>query len=424
MSQTLSKLPYGLVILAGCMLAMLTFGPRSVMGFFQQPIIEANNWGRDSFAFALALQNLLWGLGQPFMGAVADKFGTVRVLLIGLILYAAGLVLMAFSSTPLTFNMTAGVLIGFGLSGCSFNIVLAAFGKILPPKKRSMAFGFGTAAGSFGQFLFSPLSVALIEYQGWQTALMIFAGLMLLSIPLAFALAVPPSAKAFANEKTAPTQNITAALKEAFQHPSYIFLVTGFFTCGFQVGFITVHLPAYLRDAGLTPAIGALTLALIGICNIFGSLLVGWLCNYIPRRLILSGIYLLRCLITILLLAAIPYAATPVMIGGLNTTYGVITALLFGAFTGFLWLSTVPPTLSLVGVMFGQGYVAMLYGFAFFSHQVGAFLGVWLGGLLFESTGSYLIVWQLSIALGIASALINLPIRERHVSLKTSQEYG
>jgi MFS family permease len=426
MTAAATRLPYGLIVIAGCMIAMLTFGPRSAMGFFQQPIITANNWGRDSFAFALALQNLIWGIGQPFMGAMADKFGTVRVLITGLALYSAGLVLMAFSSTPLTFNLTAGVLIGFGLSGCSFNIVLAAFGKILPPEKRSMAFGFGTAAGSFGQFLFSPLGVALIEYQGWQTALMIFAGLMLLAVPLSFSLAVPPTVKSSTDIKNEdlPIQNVSAALKEAFRHPSYIFLVTGFFTCGFQVGFITVHLPAYLRDAGLTPAIGAWTLAMIGICNIFGSLFAGWLCNHVPKRMILSGIYILRCVITLALLAAIPFAAKPINLLGLETTYGVVTALLFGAFTGFLWLSTVPPTISLVGVMFGQGYVSMLYGFAFFSHQVGAFLGVWLGGIVFEMTRSYLLVWQLSIALGLASALINLPIREKAIKRPSNMSYA
>jgi MFS family permease len=404
-------LPHALIILAGCCIAMLTFGPRSSWGFFQQPVITTQGWGRDTFAFAIALQNLLWGIGQPFMGALADRFGTVKVLVIGLVLYAAGLVLMAFSYTPLMLDITAGVLIGFGLAGSSFNIVLAAFGKILPPEKRSMAFGMGTAAGSFGQFLFSPLGVALIEQSGWQTALFVFAGLMLIAIPLALLLATP--AQDQIQTTVSSQQSVSDALDEAFRHPSYVLLVTGFFTCGFQVGFITVHLPAYLRDAGLTPAIGAWTLALIGIFNILGSLTAGWLGTIMPRRWILSFIYAARAVSTLALLAAIPHAAVSVTVLGVSTTLGIVSALSFGAVTGFLWLSTVPPTISLVALMFGPHYVAMLYGFAFFSHQVGAFLGVWLGGVLFEATGSYSLVWHGSIALGIASALINLPIRER-----------
>lgn len=405
----------GLIILAGCLCSMLTFGPRSTMGFFQQPIINANGWGRDVFAMALAIQNLLWGLGQPFMGAIADRFGTMRVLGVGATLYAAGLALMTVATDPLTLNLGAGVLIGFGLSGSSFNLILAAFGKLLPPEKRSMAFGAGTAAGSFGQFLFSPLGVSLIRDYGWQNALLIFAALTMLVLPLALAVATPPQKKAGdgANPSPVETQSIKQALNEAFRHRSYVLLVLGFFTCGFQLAFITVHLPSYFKDIGLPPEVGGWTLALVGIFNIIGSLSAGWLGNRMPKRWILAAIYLARSVVTVGLLMSVPYVASPISVFGIQTTVGVVSALVFGASTGLLWLSTVPPTAALVSIMFGPRYMAMLYGFAFFSHQVGAFLGVWLGGALFERTGSYDIVWWLSVGLGVASALINLPISEK-----------
>ncbi|WP_284178387.1 MFS transporter [Rhabdaerophilum sp. SD176] len=415
MNATASRaLAPGLIILAGCACSMLTFGPRATMGFFQQPIISTHGWGRDVFAMALAIQNLLWGVGQPFMGAIADRFGTLRVLWVGASLYAAGLALMTVAGDPLTLNLTAGVLIGFGLAGSSFNLVLAAFGKLLPPEKRSMAFGAGTAAGSFGQFLFSPLGVALIRDYGWQNALLIFAGLTMLVLPLALAIATPPQKQAAANAApSADNQSVKQALNQAFRHRSYVLLVLGFFTCGFQLAFITVHLPSYFKDIGLPPEVGGWTLALVGIFNIVGSLSAGWLGNRMPKRWILAAIYFARSVVTIGLLLSIPFVAQPVSVFGIVTTVGVLSALTFGAFTGLLWLSTVPPTAALVSIMFGPRYMAMLYGFAFFSHQVGAFLGVWLGGLLFERTGSYDVVWWLSVGLGVASAIINLPIIER-----------
>jgi len=403
---------------------MLTFGPRASMGFFQQPIIAAHGWGRDVFAMALAIQNLLWGIGQPFMGAIADRFGTLRVLWVGALLYAAGLYLMTMASDPLSLNLTAGVLIGFGLSGSSFNLVLAAFSKILPPEKRSMAFGAGTAAGSFGQFLFSPIGVMLIRDYGWQSTLMIFAALMLLVLPLALAIATRPQGRG--TPETAPgsaqSQTIRQALAQAFRHRSYVLLVLGFFTCGFQLAFITVHLPSYFKDVGMPPEIGGWTLALVGIFNIIGSLSAGWLGNRMPKSIILAIIYLGRSFVTIGLLLSIPYVAEPVTVFGVSTTIGVISALSFGALTGLLWLSTVPPTAALVSIMFGPRYMAMLYGFAFFSHQVGAFFGVWLGGLLYEKTGSYDVVWWLSVGLGVASALINLPIVEKPAPSRLQQQ--
>jgi MFS family permease len=389
------------IVVCGCIIAMLSFGPRSALGFFLTPMSQEHNWGRDVFSMALAIQNLLWGLGQPFAGGIADRFGTMRVLAAGAIAYALGLALMSTSTTPGMLDLSAGVLIGFGLSGCSFTIVIGAFGKLLPVEWRSIAFGAGTAAGSFGQFLYSPLGVALMDKFGWQASLQIFAALTLLILPLSMALALPRATAAEAAPSAAvPPQSLRQALAEAFGHRSYVLLVLGFFTCGFQLAFTTVHLPSYLIDRGLSAEVGGWTLAVIGLFNIFGSLASGYLGGRMPKRYILSTIYFARAL-SIVLFITLP--ATP-----LNT-------IIFGAVTGLLWLSTVPPTSGLVAVMFGTRWLAMLFGFAFFSHQVGGFLGVWLGGIVFDSTGSYLPVWWLSVFFGVASALINLPIAERPV---------
>lgn len=393
------RVPPELIIAAGCAIALLTFGPRASAGLFQIPMTQEHGWGRDIFGFAIAIQNLLWGVGQPFAGAVADRFGAVRVLCLGAVLYAIGLVAMAYAWTPAGLTMGAGVLIGFGLSGCSFNLVLGAFGKLLPESWRPMAFGAGTAAGSFGQFLFPPIGAALIENVGWQMTLVVFAASLLAVIPLAFFLSTP-RADAASGGATGPSQTIAQALTEAFRHPSYVLLVLGFFTCGFQLAFITAHLPAYLRDTGLPLWVGGWTLAVIGLANAAGSLGAGWLSSRMPKRWLLSAIYLGR---SVAIIAFILLPASPA------------TAITFGVLIGFLWLSTVPPTSALVMLMFGTRYMAMLYGFAFFSHQLGGFLGVWLGGLLYEQTGSYNLVWWLSVALGVASAVINIPIREEPV---------
>lgn len=388
------------VLLCGCAIAALSFGSRSVFGFFLTPMSFANGWSREVFGMALAIQNLLWGLGLPFAGAIADRYGTVRVLWVGAVVYALGLALMAYAQTPGMLNLSAGVLVGFGMSGCSFNIVLAAFGKLVPDSWRSLAFGAGTAAGSFGQFLFSPLTVALQDAFGWQNTLLFFAGGMLLVLPFAVALATPPAAARAAPGET-EQQSLKAALAEALRHRSYALLVLGFFTCGFQLAFITVHMPAYLTDRGLSTYVGGWTIAAIGFFNIIGSLTSGWLAAWIPKRYILSAIYLVRAGAV---LALIMLPATPAV------------AIAFGAVMGLMWLSTVPPTNGLVLVMFGTRWLAMLTGFAFLSHQIGGFLGVWLGGVAFERTGSYELVWQLSILLGVLSALINLPIVEKPAS--------
>jgi MFS family permease len=392
------------IVVCGCLIGMLTFGPRSTFGFFMQPMSREFSWGRDVFGLALAIQNLLWGIGQPISGAIADRFGSLRVISIGAVMYAAGLIVMRYAATPLSLDISAGVLIGLGLSGCSFNLVLSAFGKLLPPEWRGVALGAGTAAGSFGQFVFAPFGVAMLDNFGWQPALTVFAGLMLLVVPLSLALATP--AASTGPVAVAEQQTFKHALAEAFGHRSYILLVLGFFTCGFQLAFITVHLPAYLVDRGMPVQVGGWVIATIGLFNIVGSLSVGWLQSRLPKRYILSVIYLARAM-SIAALVLLPM-----------TTFSAIA---FGVVTGLTWLSTVPPTSSLVAVMFGTRWLATLYGFAFFSHQVGGFLGVLLGGIVFEKFGSYTPVWWLSVLFGVLSAVINLPIVEAPVTRPVAQ---
>jgi len=386
-----------LIIGFGCLISLMSFGPRSSLGFFLTPMSVANHWGRDVFALALALQNLLWGIGQPLAGIIADRFGTGRVLCMGVVMYAAGLALMSHATSAPVLDVSAGALIGFGLSGTSFMIVLAAFGKLLPPAWHSRAFGFGTAAGSFGQFLYSPVAVVLMDRFGWQQTLMIFAVCMLAVLPFSLALVTP----APQGSREAAQQSLRQALGEAFAHRSYVLLMLGFFTCGFQLAFITVHLPAYLVDRGLSATVGGWTIATIGLFNIVGSVTAGWLGDRMPKRYLLSFIYFVRAA-AILVFISLP--VTP------------FSCIAFGAIMGLMWLSTVPPTNGIIAVMFGTRWLATLAGFAFFSHQVGGFLGVWLGGIVFDRTGSYDPVWWLAILFGVLSALINMPIVERPVS--------
>ena len=395
---TPSRLPPELIIAAGCLIGMLTFGPRSAVGVFQIPILTEYGWGSDIFSFAMALQYLLWGIGQPFAGALADRYGSARVMGSGCLLYATGLVLMAYSTTPTTFTLTAGVIMGLGLSGCSFNMVIGALTKLVPERMRPIAFGAGTAAGSFGQFLFSPLAGGLVGGIGWQSTTVVFGIMMLCVIPLVMLVSSPPlSATSITGKRE---QSFTEAIKEAINHRSYVLLVVGFFTCGFQLAFVTVHFQKYVVEAGIPAQVGYWAFALVGICNIFGSLFSGYLSSRMPKRWVLSAIYFLRALVTLLFITLPP------------TQW---TAYLFGALTGFLWLSTVPPTSSLIGVMFGTRFFSTLYGFAFFSHQLGGFAGLMLSGWLRESTGSYMPIWWLSIGFGVFSALINLPIVEKPV---------
>jgi predicted MFS family arabinose efflux permease len=313
-------------------------------------------------------------------------------------MYLTSRLYLAAPATAEQLNLSTGVIMGFGLAGCSFPMVVGALGKLVPESWRSFAFGAGTAAGSFGQFLYSPLAHALIDAFSWQTALLVFAGIMLLVLPLSLMLATPPAAPLAAG---APKpQSYKQALSEAFAHRSYVLLVLGFFTCGFQLAFVTFHLPSYLVDRGLSADVGAWTIGLIGLFNIVGSLSSGWLASRMPKRYILSFIYFGRAI------AVVAFITLPA---------STASTLIFGAVTGLLWLSTVPPTSGLVALMFGTRWLTMLFGFAFFSHQVGGFLGAWLGGVAFEYTGSYNVVWWLSVFFGVASAIINLPIVEKPV---------
>ena len=385
------------ILICGCLIAVIGFGPRAALGLFLTPMSHDYGWGRDVFGLALAIQVLVWGAVVPFAGAIVDRFGSFLMLSIGALMYCAGLTLMAFSTTPGMLDLSAGILTGLGIGATSFTLVLAGFSKLLPPEWRGLAFGLGTASGSFGQFLFSPLAVVFIGQFGWHYALIVLGIITLAIIPLAIGVRTPPMDM---GAGTVRKQSLKQALAEAFGQRSYILLVLGFFTCGFQLLFITVHLPSYLVDRGLSVDAGAWTIGVIGLFNIVGSITAGWLLDKMPKRYLLSIIYLLRSL------AVVAFVTLPV------TT---ASAIIFGAFMGLLWLSTVPPTSALVALMFGTRWMATLFGFAFFSHQVGGFLGVWLGGYLFERTGSYDVIWWLSVVLGIVSALINLPIVEKPV---------
>src|SRR5262245_28545668 len=398
-TKTIAWRTPAVIVLCGSLIAMMSFGPRATLGLFLTPQSQANGWERDVFGLALAIQNIMWGIGQPLAGMLADRFGALRVLCAGGILYAAGLAMMAYSTTPLMLDVSAGVLIGFGLAGCTFGIVISAFGKLLPENWRSLAFGAAAAAGSFGQFLFAPVTVSLMDAVGWQQTLVTFAFVMLLVLPLAIPLSTSGAGPSTGVQRDAQ-QSLRQALSEAVAQRSYVLLVLGYFTCGFQLAFMTVHLPAYLVDRGLSAEVGGWTIAVIGLFNIVGSLSAGWLGNYMPKRYLLSLIYFGRALAV---LAFISVPVTP------------LSSIVFGAVMGEVWLSTVPPTNANLAAMVGTRWLASLSGLAFFSHQVGGFLGVWLGGVVFVNTGSYDAVWWLAILFGVLSAVINLPIVEKPV---------
>jgi len=387
-----------MVVAAGCLIGAISFGSRSTMGFFLTPMTTENGWSRETFALAIAIQNLMWGVAQPFAGMIADKFGTARVLSGGALVYALGLALMSQTSDAVVLQLTAGVLVGLGIAGSAFVLVLAAFARLLPERMRSLAYGMGTAAGSAGQFIFAPLSQGFIQHYGWQTALLIMAAIMLVVPFLSSALRGKPKAVPAGGGEA--DQSIPEALREAFRHRSYQLLVAGFFVCGFQLAFVTVHLPPYLSDLGIPAVYGGYALALIGGFNIIGSLTSGVLSGRMPRRILLSIVYFLRSLVIVF------FVLTPA---------SPASVLIFSASMGFLWLSTVPPTQQLVAIMFGTRYMATLFGFVFLSHQLGSSLGVWLGGRLYDATGSYNIVWWLSAALGIFAAIVQLPIRETRI---------
>lgn len=368
------------------------------MGFFQIPMLADLGWDRTTFALGMAIQNLMWGLGQPFFGALADKRGTFFVLTLGAAMYAAGLVMMSWAPTPSMFYLGGGVLVGLGISAGSFGIVLAALARIVSPEQRSFVFGLGTAAGSMGMFVFSPLSQAFIDLFGWSDALVALAILMGL-IPI-FAFALRGTGPSNAKGKAEFEQSIKQALTEAFAHKDYVLLVSGFFVCGFQVAFIATHFPAYISDLGIEAKWGVIAIASIGLFNIIGSIASGIIGQRYSKPKFLTFLYIGRsALITWFLLTP----ATPT------------TVIVFSVLMGLLWLSTVAPTSALVAVMFGTKHLGMLGGIVFLSHQFGSFLGVWLGGVLYDQTGSYDVVWWIGVGLGLFAAIVHWPISEKPV---------
>ena len=384
-----------LIIIAGCLIALLTFGPRSAMGFFQLPMLAEKGWDRSTFGMAMALQNLFWGAGQPFFGAIADKYGTWRVLLLSALFYSSGLAMMAWATSPGILYLGGGVLVGLGIAAGSFGVILSAFARNVSAASRTFVFGIGTAAGSAGMFVFAPISQGLIDRFGWSDAL-VYLGLAMLIVPV---LAIPlrGNSSSGRTKEAQYKQSIGQALKEAFAHKSYLLLTTGFFVCGFQVAFITAHFPAYLGDIGIDATYAVLALALIGFFNIIGSLASGMISQRYSKPKFLAFLYLGRSiLVTAFLL--LPQTGTSVIV--------------FAILMGLMWLSTVPPTNSLVAIMFGTRYLGMLGGIVFFSHQIGSFLGVWLGGYLYDHFGSYDPVWWLGVVLGIFAAIVHWPIEE------------
>ena len=382
------------VLLCGAAVVTLSMGIRHGFGLFLQPLTMDRGWSRETFAFALAIQNLAWGIFGPLAGMVADRYGAFRVLLIGGLFYAGGLVLMALSTSGLAFTGSAGLLLGMAQAGTTYAIVFGVIARNVAPEKRSWAMGVAAAAGSFGQFLMVPVENWLIGGFGWQSALFVLGCLALAIVPLAFGLKEPP------RTAVASQQSLGAALREAFGYPSFRWLMAGYFVCGFQVVFIGVHMPSYLKDHGLTPNVATTALALIGLFNVFGTYGAGVLGQRLPKRYILSTIYLLRSLAIVVFLA-VPLTPASVYV--------------FSAVMGLLWLSTVPPTNAVIAQIFGVQYLSMLGGFVFLSHQVGSFLGVWLGGKLYDATGNYDIVWWIAVALGVFAAIANLPVKERAI---------
>ncbi|MGI9417661.1 MAG: MFS transporter [Geminicoccaceae bacterium] len=382
------------IIIAGCLISTVGFGLRSVFGLFLEPMTVAQGWSRETFALALAIQNLLWGAGVPVAGALADRFGPSRVIALGAIVYGIGVYGMAEAETSLMLHLFAGIVTGLGVAFTAFSIAMAAMARVVGPERRSLALGLGTAAGSFGQVLFSPLAQAWIQSFGWHDALLILAMVAGVIIPLAFILPNDTSVKG----EPANDQRMGEALREAFAHRGYVLLTIGFFVCGFHVAFITVHFPAYVRDLGLAAEVGAYAIALIGLFNIVGSFLSGVYGQRRSKKSGLSTIYALRALT----IAALLFAPKT-----------DLTIYLFAGAMGILWLSTVPLTTGIVAQVFGVRYMATLFGIVFFSHQLGSFIGVWLGGFLYDRVGSYDSVWWAGVVLGLAAAIIHLPINER-----------
>lgn len=404
MSAAASRRAAATVVAAGCAITVVAFGTRAAMGLFLEPMTVFHGWSRADFAFALAVQNLLWGAFQPFAGALADRIGAARVLAGGLVVYAVGMVLMAWSPGPIWLVVTAGLVIGLAQALAAFSIVLSAFARLLPAERRSWAFGMGTAAGSLGQFLVVPVGQAFIANFGWADALWLLGACLLVVLPLTWFLRTAPADRETAATVTNPLP-VRRVLEQALGHGSYVLLVAGFFVCGFHVAFVAVHLPAYLSDAGFSAGLGAAALSVIGLFNVVGAYGAGVLAGRRPKRTLLCAIYLARAVVLL------GFLLLP------STEAGVYV---FAALMGLLWLSTVPPTTGLVAVMFGVRHMAMLFGIVFFSHQVGAFVGVWLGGRLYDLYGTYDVVWWLGVVLAVAAAALHAPIRERPAPVPTA----
>ncbi len=384
------------IIVTSCLIAIVNFGVRSTFGQFTLPISEAHQWHRETYSLAIAFQNLLWGIATPIAGALADRYGSSRVLMAGAVLYALGVAMMNYAGTPWMMNVGGGLIAGVGIAMSSFSIVMAALGRLVPPERRSWAFGIATASGSLGQFVFSPIAGLLISAYDWHVSLLVMAASTLIIIPLALPLLIQNTSTSRA-EVGETTLNMREALGHAFKHRSYLLLVAGFFVCGFQLAFVTVHLPPYLAQHGISKEFAGWAMALIGLFNVVGSYTSGIIGGRGEKRVPLSVIYILRS-VAVSAFILLPITQT--------------STLVFTATMGLLWLSTVPLTMGLVTVMFGTRYMATLYGFVFLSHQIGSFLGVWLGGKLFDVFGTYDPVWWMGVGLGLFAALINLPIRE------------
>ena len=398
MSNTTKTLSITQVLVCGAAIVTLSMGIRHGFGLWLQPVTQSQGWTRETFAFAIAIQNLAWGLSGIFAGMLADRYGAFKVIVGGAVLYALGLLGMAQATTPLMFTATAGVLIGMAQAGTTYAVIYGVIGRNVSADKRSWAMGIAAAAGSFGQFLMVPTEGFLISHFGWQEALMILGFAALIRIPLSWGLREPGF---LSGAPATREQSILQALKEAFKYPSFQLLMAGYFVCGFQVVFIGVHMPSYLRDKGLSPQVASYALALIGLFNVFGTYAAGVLGQRMQKKNILAFIYLARAVVISVFLVA---PLTP------------MSVYIFSSVMGLLWLSTVPPTNATVAQIFGVKHLSMLSGFVFFSHQIGSFMGVWLGGFLYDRTGSYDIVWYIAIALGVLAALVNLPIKEAAIT--------
>ena len=386
------------ILICGATIVTLSMGIRHGFGLWLQPVTQAQGWTRESFALAIGVQNLAWGVSGIFAGMLADKLGAFRVIVAGAVFYALGLVGMAYASTPLLFTLSAGIILGMAQAGTTYAVIYGVIGRNVPAERRSWAMGVAAAAGSFGQFLMVPTEGFLISQFGWQMALVILGAMALLIVPLAFGLREPGFAGGAMAERE---QTITQALREAFKYPSFQLLMAGYFVCGFQVVFIGVHMPSYLKDKGLSPQVAGYALALIGLFNVFGTYAAGALGQRLQKKNILSFIYFARAVVISIFVLA-PLSPASVYI--------------FASVMGLLWLSTVPPTNAAVAQIFGVAHMSMLSGFIFMSHQIGSFMGVWLGGFLYDKTGSYDVVWYIAIALGVFAGLINMPVKEAAIN--------